>query len=155
MHVRLIPALALLLASTAVEAQRIEEVPASKANVARPDDLFALTPGQWHLSRSLALGTGPCVPDECEAGFTSGGLVVSVEHAKTFVRIIAGFSGCEQTAFSEVEVGAKPGKSTFSRVGKQVQRVVKGLGKTCKMTAPEVPKLDVAMLFPKAAAAGG
>ncbi|HSQ95514.1 MAG TPA: hypothetical protein VLM18_05370 [Croceibacterium sp.] len=155
MHRRLVPALALLLASVAVPAQHIEKVPASKANVSRPDDLFALPPGQWHLAKSLALGAEPCVFDQCEAGFTSGILVISVEHSKDFVRIIAGFSGCVQTAFSEVEVGTTPGKSAFGRVAKQVKRVIKGLAKTCEMTAPKVPELDVASLFPAAPVAAG
>ncbi len=150
MSARLIP-LALLFACTAVQAQEIVEVPASKANVARPDDLFALPPGQWHMAKSLAQGSDACVSDQCEAGFTSGDMVVSVEHAKEFVRIIAGFKGCEKTAYSEVEVGSKPGKPTFGRVAKQVQQVVKGAGKTCGVTAPDVPKLDVASMFPKAA----
>jgi hypothetical protein len=153
MHPRLVAPLALLLAPAVLQAQHIEKVPASEAQVSRPDDLFALPPGQWHMARSLALGAEPCAPDQCEAGFTSGTLVVSVEHAKEFVRIIAGFSGCEQTAFSELEVGTKPGKSKFGRVAKQVQRVVKGLAKTCKMTAPEVPALDAARLFPATAPA--
>ena len=142
---------ALLLLSTAASAQEIVEVPASKANVARPDDLFALPLGQWHMAKSLSGASEPCVSDQCEAGFTSGDLVVSVEHAKDFVRIIAGFKGCERTAYSELEVGSKPGKPTFGRVAKQVNQVVKGLGKTCNMTAPAVPKLEVAQLFPKAA----
>ena len=141
---------ALLLLSSAASAQEIVEVPASKANVARPDDLFALPPGQWHMAKSLYGGSEVCVPDQCEAGFTSGDLVVSVEHAKDFVRIIAGFKGCEKTAYSELEVGSKPGKPTFGRVAKQVNQVVKGLGKTCSMTVPAVPKLEVAQLFPKA-----
>jgi len=152
MHPRLVPALVLLLVPAALEAQHIEKVPESEAKVSRPDDLFALPPGQWHMARSLALGAEPCAPDQCEAGFTSGTLVISVEHSKEFVRIIAGFSGCENAAYSEVEVGAKPGKSKFGRVTKQVQRVVKGLAKTCKMTAPEVPELAAAQLFPAAAA---
>src|SRR4051794_31457622 len=150
MHFHLIAAVALIFASTAARAQEIVEVPASKANVARPDDLFSLPPGEWHMSRLLAAGSELCAFDQCEAGFTSGDLVVSVEHAKDFVRIIAGFKGCERTAYSEVEVGSKPGKPTFGRVSKQVERVVKGLAKTCKMTAPTVPKLEVASLFGKA-----
>ena len=150
MRCALLSAFAFIL-STAASAQEIVEVPASKANVARPDDLFALPPGQWQMAKSLSGGSEPCVSDQCEAGFTSGDLVVSVEHAKEFVRIIAGFKGCEKTAYSELEVGSKPGKPTFSRVAKQVNQVVKGLGKTCKMTAPAVPKLEVAQLFPKAA----
>ena len=71
----LIPAFALIFASTAAQAQEIVEVPASKANVARPDDLFNLPPGQWHMAKSLAAGSEPCAADQCEAGFTSGDLV--------------------------------------------------------------------------------
>jgi hypothetical protein len=145
----LIPAFALVSASAAVQAQEIVEVPASKSNVARPDDLFNLPPGQWQMAKSLSGGSEPCVSDQCEAGFTSGDLVVSVEHSKEFVRIIAGLKGCERTAYSEVEVGSKPGKPTFGRVSKQVDRVLKGLGKQCSKPAPEVPKLEVAQLFPK------
>jgi hypothetical protein len=150
MHARLIPAIALMLSATAIQAQEMVEVPASKANVARPDDLFRLPPGQWHMARLISEGSAPCTSDQCEAGFTSGDLVVSVEHAKDFVRIIAGFTGCERTAYSEVEVGSKPGKPTFGRVAKQVERVVKGLGKTCNKSVPAVPKLDVASMFVKA-----
>src|SRR3954468_14996520 len=145
-----ITAVLLILASTAVRSQEIVEVPAEKTNVARPDDLFNLPPGQWHMAELLAAGSAPCTYERCEAGFTSGDLVASVEHAKDFVRIIAGFRGCERTAYSEVEVGSKPGKPTFGRVSKQVERVVKGLAKTCRITAPTVPKLEVAGLFGKA-----
>ena len=146
----LIPAFALIFTSAAVQAQEIVEVPASRANVGRPDDLFNLPPGQWHVAKSLAGGADPCVSDQCEAGFTSGDLVVSVEHSKDFVRIIAGLKGCERTAYSEVEVGSKPGKPTFGRVSKQVDRVLKGLGKQCGMAVQAVPKLEAAQLFPKA-----
>jgi len=126
-------------------------VKASEANVARPDDIFGLPAGQWYVAKAVTQGTEPCTAEACEAGFNSGDLVISVEHANDFVRIIAGFKGCEKTAYSELEVGSKPGKPTFSRVAKQVNQVVKGLGKTCKMTAPALPKLEVAQLFPKAA----
>ena len=152
MHVHLLPGFAfMLLAATSAQAQEIVKVEASKANVSRPDDLFNLPPGQWQMAKSLAGGSEPCVSDQCEAGFTSGDLVISVEHAKDFVRIIAGFRNCEGTAYSEVEVGSKPGKPTFGRVSSQIKRVVKGLAKTCNMTPREVPKLEVANLFPKAA----
>jgi hypothetical protein len=150
MRVHLLFAFSVLLVPAALRAQEIEKVAASKANVARPDDLFGLPPGQWHMAKLLSGGSESCTSDQCEAGFTSGDLVVSVEHAKDFVRIIAGFKGCENTAYSEVEVGSKPGKPTFGRVAKQVERVVKGLAKTCKMSAPAVPKLEVAGMFPKA-----
>jgi hypothetical protein len=141
------PGLALLLLSA--EVQEVVEVPASTSSVARPDDLFTLLPGQWHIARLLAKGSEPCSSDQCEAGLTSGELVVSVEHSKDFVRIIAGFKTCERTAYSEVHVGSRPGKPTFGRVAKQVERVVKGLARTCNMTAFDVPRLEVAELFPK------
>jgi hypothetical protein len=141
----------ILLVSTAAQAQEIVKVPASKSNVARPDDLFALPPGQWVMEKTLSGAAEPCTAEQCEAGFTSGDLVVSVEHSKEFVRIIAGLRNCEGTAYSEVEVGTKPGKPTFGRVSKQIERVVKGLSKTCNATVPEVPKLNVASMFPRAA----
>ena len=150
MHSRLIPAIVLTLAPAAASAQEIVEIPASKANVARPDDLFSLPPNQWVMARTLGGGSEPCVADQCEAGFTTGDLVVSVEHAKDFVRIIAGLKNCDRTAYSEVEVGSKPGKPTFGRVSKQVSNVLKGLGKQCNATVPSVPKLEAAQMFPKA-----
>ena len=147
---QMVPAAAIAaLFSLSSLAQEVVEVPASKANVARPDDLFQLPPGRWFAAKSLALGAEQCLPDQCEAGFTSGDLVISVEHAKDFVQVIAGFRGCERTAFSELQVGGNPGKPTFSRVAKQVKRVVDGAAKSCNVSAPEVPKLDVATLFPR------
>lgn len=148
MYLRLIIPPALLLSSAAVAAQEIVKVPQSKAQVARPDDLFALAPGQWHFAKHLWEGTAPCTATECEAGYTIGDLVISAEHAGEFVRIIAGLRGCESVGYSEVHVGTKPGKPTFGRVRKQVERVVKGTAKTCSMTAPDFPSLDAAQLFP-------
>jgi len=39
------------------------------------------------------------VLDQCEAGFNSRDLVVSVEHSKAYVRVIAGFRSCAKVAF--------------------------------------------------------
>ena len=149
MHVSPIALLALLSASGTAAAQEIVKVPQSKAQVARPDDLFSLTPGQWHFAKHLWEGTAACTPTQCEGGYTSGDLVISAEHSGEFVRIIVGLRGCESVGFSEVEVGTKPGKPTFGRVRKQVERVIKGTAKTCNASAPEVPSLDAAQLFPK------
>ena len=133
-------------------AQEIVKVPESQAtSVARPDDLFNLPPGQWHFAKRLWEGSEPCTPEACEAGYTSGDLVVSAEHSGEFVRIIAGHRNCASTGFSEVEVGKKPGKPTFGRVRKQVERVVKGVSRTCQLPVPDVPPLDAAQLFPKPA----
>jgi len=141
---------AMLLAAAGVGAQEIVTVPESKApSVSRPDDLFKLPPGQWYFAKRLWEGPEACTPDACEAGFTSGDLVVSAEHAGEFVRVIAGLRGCQSTGFSEIEVGKKPGKPTFGRVRELVEKVVKGVSKTCNVTTPKVPRLEAAQLFPQ------
>jgi hypothetical protein len=140
----------LLALSAGAQAQEIVKLPpGSGSNVSRPDDLFALAPDQWHFARQLWQGREPCTQEQCEGGFTSGDLVVSVEHSGKYVRIIAGARNCPSAAFSEMEPGKKPSKSARKRVAKQVATVVKGLGKTCKATLPAVAPLDVALLFPQ------
>lgn len=148
MHARPILALALFGIAAGAAGQQIVNVPQSEAQVSRPDDLFNLAPGQWHFARRLWQGQDPCTPTECEAGYTKDDLVVSAEHSGQFVRIIAGFRDCEAVGHSEVEVSKKPGKPSFSRVRQQVDRVVKGIAKVCKKTAPSVVPLEGAQLFP-------
>ena len=142
---------ALLLGVPASEhAQEIVKLPRGSAtNVSRPDDLFDLPPGEWHFAKHLWQGREPCIQEQCEAGFTSGDMVVSVEHSGEHVRIIAGLRNCTATAFSEMETGTKPGKSTRKRVATQARTVVKGLGKSCSVSLPAVPPLDAALLFPQ------
>jgi hypothetical protein len=141
--------LSALVIASPVFAQKIEEVAASKApTVYRPDDLFQLPAGQWHMSKHLWQGSDPCTEEQCEAGFTSGDLVLSVEHSKDWVRVMAGFRNCAPVAFSEVETGNKPASYVRSHLSDQIKRVVKGSAKTCKMTAPDVAKLDVKTMFP-------
>jgi hypothetical protein len=136
--------------SAVAHGQEIVQVPASKANVVLPDDLFALPPEQWFIAKQVSQGNLPCSPDACEAGFNSGDLVVSIEHAKGYVRIIAGFRGCQGVAFQEIETGSRPDSYTRSRVSSLIKDVIKGAEKSCKLKAPKVPKLDIASLFPKA-----
>lgn len=139
------------LIATPVFAQRIEEIAASKApTIYRPDDLFQLPPGQWHYAKHLWQGSDACVLDQCEAGFTSGDLVLSVEHSKGWVRVMAGFRNCAPVAFSEIETGKSPDRYLRGHVENQVKRVVKGAAKTCKVTAPTVANLSVASMFPGA-----
>jgi hypothetical protein len=150
---RLLPLVLTAAIGSAAISQTIVKVPRSEAqSVARPDDLFNLPPGQWHFAKSLWEGSAPCTPTQCEAGFTADALVISVEHAGEFVRIIAGLRDCEAVAFSEVGVGKKPGKPTYGRVRKQAERVVKGLARTCKLAVPDVPAIDAARLFPRSGA---
>ena len=146
----LLGAFVALVAGTAAHGQEIVEVPASKANVALPEDIFALPPGQWFVAKQVTQGNEPCTPEACEAGFNSGDLVVSVEHAKEYVRVLAGFRGCQGVAFQEVETGMKPGSGRRGEVSALIKAVVKGAAKSCKVKAPSVPKLDVSSLFPKA-----
>jgi hypothetical protein len=143
----ILPALSLLAAPSL--AQEVVKIPATEApTVSRPDDLFALPPGQWHYAKQLWSGNEPCDDQHCEAGFTSGDLVISVERSEKFVRLIAGFRNCEAVGFSEMEPGNKPGKYSRKKVRKQVNNVVKGVAKTCNSTAPSVPDLDPALLYP-------
>ncbi|MFL6767361.1 MAG: hypothetical protein ACJ8FC_02675 [Sphingomicrobium sp.] len=143
----ILPVLTLMTAP--LLAQEVVKVQAKEApTVARPDDLFALPPGQWNYAKQLWSGNEPCDAQHCEAGFTSGDLVVSVERSEKFVRLIAGFRNCEAVGFSEMEPGNKPGKYSRKKVARQVANVVKGVAKTCNMTAPSVADLDARLLFP-------
>ena len=146
----IVPVLSMLAGP--LQAQEIIKVDAKDApTVARPDDLFQLPPGQWYFAKQLWSGNEPCDATHCEAGFTSGDLVISVERSDKFARLIAGFRNCEAVAFSEMEPGNKPGKYARKKINKQVKNVVKGLAKSCNATAPEVADLDAALLFPKKA----
>lgn len=143
----IVPVLSLLAAP--LQAQEIVKIPAKEVpSVARPDDLYTLPPGQWHFAKQLWSGNEPCDDKHCEAGYTSGDLVVSVERSEKNIRLIAGLRNCEAVGFSEMAPGNKLGKSEGKRVAKQVKNVVKGIAKTCNTSAPDVPALDVAQLFP-------
>src|SRR4051812_34688100 len=143
-------ALAALLTATRVYGQEIVEVPETKSGVVLPEDIFSLPAGQWFVAKQVSQGSEPCSPDACEAGFNSGDLVMSVEHAKEHVRVIAGFRGCKGVAFQEVETGLRPDRYSRGKVSDLIRDVVKGAAKSCKLKAPKVPKLDVASLFPQA-----
>lgn len=140
--------LALTLLAAPSFAQEIVNVPASQAGVGLPEDIFALPAGQWYVARQVSLGNEPCTADACEAGFNSGDLVISVERAKDYVQVIAGFRGCQAVAFQEVQTGLTPGASRRGEVSHLLKKVVKAAEQSCKLKAPKVPKLDVASLFP-------
>ena len=145
----LVAACVLMAAGTTTHAQEIVEVPVSKSGVVLPEDIFGLPPGQWYVARQVTQGSEPCTSEACEAGFTSADLAISVEHSKEYVRVIAGFRGCQGVAYQEVETGMKPGSSRRGQVSRLIKLVVKGAEKSCKMKAPDVPKLDVTSLFPQ------
>jgi hypothetical protein len=145
---------AALVAPTTALAQQIVEVPASEVDVAKPEDLYSLPPGRWHLARQLWRGNEPCTPTQCEAGYTAGDLVVSAERDGPSVVITAAWRGCSSTAYSEIDVGDEASKGERKKIAKQVQRVVKGLGKTCQVeTMPVVAPLTGDWLFPPEPAA--
>ncbi|HEX4799912.1 MAG TPA: hypothetical protein VFU91_01910 [Sphingomicrobium sp.] len=149
MRLQKIVLLSLSMVSTPVLAQHIEKIDASKApTVYRPDDLFNLAPNQWHYAEHLWQGSNPCVLEQCEAGYTSGDLVLSVEHSKGWVRVMAGFRNCAPVAFSEIETSKSPDRYLRSKVERQVGQVVKGAAKSCKVTAPSVANISVASMFP-------
>ena len=147
MHIRTLAAMIALTAFPA-SAQDIVKVPQSESKVYLPEDIFTLPAGQWYVARQVSQGNEPCTADACEAGFNSGNLAISVERAKDYVRIIAGFRGCEAVAFQEVQTGLTPGSSRRSEVSYLLKKVVKAAEQSCKLKAPKVPKLDVKSLFP-------
>lgn len=137
------------LLNSPVTAQHLEKIDASKVpTVFRPDDLFRLAQGQWHYAKHLWEGSDPCILDQCEAGYTSGDLAVSVEHSKGYLRVIAGFRSCAPVAFSEIETTTSPDRYIRSHIENQMKRVVKGAAKSCKTTAPPVANLSVELMFP-------
>jgi len=137
------------LLTAPIAAQHLEKIDASKVpTVFRPDDLFQLPPGQWHYAKHLWQGSDPCVLDQCEAGFNSGDLAVSVEHSKGYLRVIAGFRECAPVAFSEIETTTSPDRYIRSHVENQMKRVVKGAAKSCNKIAPPVANLSVESMFP-------
>jgi hypothetical protein len=146
-------AAALASAAAPVGAQRIVEVPASEVDVAKPEDLYDRAPDRWHLARELWQGDDPCSETQCEAGYTAGNLVVSAERNGPSVIITAAWRGCSATAYSELDIGEEASRGERKKIAKQVQRVVKGLGKTCKAEMPEVAPLTGDWLFPADAAA--
>ena len=82
MGIELLGVAALLGASAALAAQEVVKVPQNHSRaVSRPDDLFTLPSDQWHVSKRLWERPAPCTPEQCEAGFTSGDIVVSAERS--------------------------------------------------------------------------
>lgn len=139
---------AFLLAPQTSGAQQIEEVGASPDSPALPDDLFRLPPGTWAFAKQLWKGNDPCTADECEAGYTSGDLAVSVERHKTYLRIVAGFRGCESVAWNEYEVGNKASNRDTKTIGKRLKKTIGTSAKYCKVTAPPIATLDARHLYP-------
>lgn len=145
---------AALTASAPVAAQRIVEVPANEVDVAKPEDLYSRAPDRWHLARQLWQGDEPCTATQCEAGYTSGNLAVSAERDGPSITITAAWRGCSATAYSAFDIGEQASKGERKKIAKQVQRVVKGLGKTCKAEMPVVAPLTGDWLFPAVADGG-
>ena len=137
-----------ILAAASAAAQDIVQVPASQSGVVLPEDIFGLPPGQWYVARAVSQGNDPCNAEGCEAGFNSGDLAISVERAKDYVQVIAGFRCCQAVAFQELQTGVDPGRSSRSELSNLLKKVVKAAEQSCKVKAPSVPKLDVASLFP-------
>ena len=145
-------ALAIGVASLLVAAPagaQVEKVRAGSLDApGLPEDLFDLPPGGWATAKQLWAGRDPCTVDQCEAGYTSGDMVVSVERSKEFVRVVGGFRNCANVAWNQFEVGTKASKSDTKKIASRVKRVLKTSAKYCKVTAPAVPTLDATLLFP-------
>jgi hypothetical protein len=137
-----------IVASVPSRAQRVEEVTTASPDApALPEDLFRLPPGVWAFARQLWKGDDACAPDECEAGYTFGELVVSVERSKRFVRIVAGFRDCQSVAWNEYEIGDKPANSDTKNIERLVKKTVGTLAKYCGTSAPKIPIFEAGQLF--------
>lgn len=143
---------ALGLAPMPCVAQPVEEVrPGSPDAPGLPEDLFRLTPNTWSVARQLWKGDDPCTADQCEAGYNSGDMVVSVERGKRYLRIVAGFRGCESVAWNEYKIGDKPSKRDTKTIGKRIRKTVGTSAKYCRVEAPGIATLDSHLLYPAAA----
>ncbi|MCJ8158318.1 hypothetical protein [Sphingomonas sp. LaA6.9] len=140
---------AFLLAAMPLAAQQVEEVRTADAETpALPEDLFRLAPGIWAFAKQLWKGDEPCTADQCEAGYTSGDLVVSVERNKKELRIVAGFRGCGSVAWNEYDVGKKASSGDTKTIGKRLRKTIGTSAKYCKVTAPTIAALDARQLYP-------
>jgi hypothetical protein len=143
----------LLLPLQAAPAQVEEVARGTKDAPILPEDLFALPPGSWSFARQLWNGTEPCTADQCEGGYTSGDLVVSVERNKNYVRTVAGFRSCESVSWNEFDIGKKASGRDTKTLAKRIKRTVAAAAKYCKLPAPAVATLDAARLYPAPPAA--
>lgn len=141
-------AAAFLLTPQSLGAQQIEEVRDSSDTPALPEDLFGLSPGTWAFAKQLWQGNDPCTADECEAGYTTGDLVVSVERHKTYLRVVAGFRNCKSVAWNEYEIGKKASDRDTKAMRKRLNNTVGTSAKYCKVPAPAVAPLDTRQLYP-------
>lgn len=142
-------ALALALAPLPASAQPVEEVRTSSPDTPTlPEDLFGLPPDRWSFAKKLWEGTEPCTAEECEAGYTTGDLVISVERNKEYLRVIAGFRGCESVAWNEYKVGKKASKGDTRTIGKRIKKTVETSAKYCKAAVPAIAALDATLLYP-------
>jgi hypothetical protein len=138
-----------LLLTPPAGAQPVEEVRTPNADTPTlPADLFNLPPNAWAFARKLWEGNEPCTIDECEAGYTAGDLVVSVERNKQYVRIIAGFRNCGSVAWSEYKIGKKASSGDTKTVRRRIETAVDTSAKYCKANAPTVAALDASRLYP-------
>lgn len=147
-------ALAVALASQPGAAAQVEEVRrGSTETPAFPEDLYRLPPGTWAFARQLWKGDDPCTADVCEAGYTAGDLVVSVERYQTSLRIVAGFRGCVSVAWNDYEIGDKVSSRDSKTIGKRIKKTVGTSAKYCKVGAPSIAALDASRLYPAPAPA--
>lgn len=64
------------------------------AQAAMPDYLFQLPERQWVLGGSLTQAGSRCGSEQCEAGYRSGDLVLSVRRGTGAVQAMAAVRGC-------------------------------------------------------------
>jgi hypothetical protein len=115
----------------------------------RPDYLLSLPDGQWAVAEKLWEGHSPCTPHLCEAGYHSGGLVLSVVRGENYFRAVAGVTGCASVSEQIVAVDhpeALPAKRRLAIVVKLAKGVSETARQTCKVHGPPVDTVELRAL---------
>ena len=137
--------IAALLLPQAARADQVEEVPRGTPDIpALPEDLFRLPPGIWAFAKELWKGDDPCTADECEGGYTSGDVVVSVLRRKTQVRVVAGFRGCVSVSWNDYEVGKKASSGDTKAIAKQISGPSERLPNIARFRRHPLPRSTLA-----------
>jgi hypothetical protein len=110
----------------------------------RPDYLLKQPEKQWFFAERLWRGSSPCTEELCEGGYHDTSFVLSVDRQGDWVKIVAGFEGCESPSWNNVELAQVDQRDRPEYIRKRVLNMISYAAKTCKAAAPkvDVPSMD-------------
>lgn len=82
-----------------------------------PDYLFRAPEQQWVMGASLGQPGAACQPEQCEAGYRSGDLVLSVTRTPGVIRAVAGVRGCAAVSWHLIQPSSLAGLSPADQYG--------------------------------------